>query len=597
MKALSLGITALSLALLTSCVYGGILAGPIIHPASGHVYYLLTQNTWTASQLEARNLGGDLVTIQDAAEQNWVFTNFASFGGTHKALWIGLTDSDAEGVFQWASRQDSSYNNWNGGEPNNSGNEDYVHMNPPTFPNAGTWNDLGNVSSFVAGGFTIPMHGVVEVDPVVLAGPLVNPANGHAYYLLTANDWLKSEAEAMKLRGHLVTINDAAEQDWVFKTFTQTSGPPRGFWIGLNDLGHEGLFTWVSGESATYRNWAPGEPNNGGPTQNESFAHIWPFGSNAGTPGLWNDLPEYTNYANFTLHGVVEVGAVRPGDCEAPPVGLVGWWPGDGNVRDLAGTNTAVRVNASFDPGFVDQAFNFTGSGSYVRVPPSPALAVTNTLSLEAWVWQDRTNQAVSRFLTITPDNVILSVTSGRFSFSLALAPNNTAAFHVVAAANSVEAQKWYHLVATYDGTNQSLYVNGTLAATALVGPPLVPIGQGVAPELFISFLSPQGLDGMVDEAALYNRALTPLEVRSHFVAGRAGMCKVTVFSDIETFFPGLVQLSIKGPPLESLQVHSSTNFVDWSPLTTVSNFTGAVQVSDPLAGAFTRRFYRAFAP
>jgi hypothetical protein len=199
--------------------------------------------------------------------------------------------------------------------------------------------------------------------------------------------------------------------------------------------------------------------------------------------------------------------------------------------------------------------------------------------------------------LTITPDNVILSVTSGRFSFSLALAPNNTAAFHVVAAANSVEAQKWYHLVATYDGTNQSLYVNGTLAATALVGPPLVPIGQGVAPELFISFLSPQGLDGMVDEAALYNRALTPLEVRSHFVAGRAGMCKVTVFSDIETFFPGLVQLSIKGPPLESLQVHSSTNFVDWSPLTTVSNFTGAVQVSDPLAGAFTRRFYRAFAP
>ena len=45
----------------------------------------------------------------------------------------------------------------------------------------------------------------------VLAGPLTNAANGHAYYLLSANSWTTSEAETRGLGGHLVTINDAAE--------------------------------------------------------------------------------------------------------------------------------------------------------------------------------------------------------------------------------------------------------------------------------------------------------------------------------------------------------------------------------------------------
>jgi hypothetical protein len=53
-----------------------------------------------------------------------------------------------------------------------------------------------------------------------IGGPVVNPANNHLYYLLDTTGWVESEDFAVNsLDGHLVTINDAAENQWVFDTF------------------------------------------------------------------------------------------------------------------------------------------------------------------------------------------------------------------------------------------------------------------------------------------------------------------------------------------------------------------------------------------
>ena len=40
----------------------------------------------------------------------------------------------------------------------------------------------------------------------ILAGPTINPANGHTYCLLSQNTWSNAEAEAISLGGHLATI-------------------------------------------------------------------------------------------------------------------------------------------------------------------------------------------------------------------------------------------------------------------------------------------------------------------------------------------------------------------------------------------------------
>ena len=81
-------------------------------------------------------------------------------------------------------------------------------------------------------------------------------------YLLTAPDltWEQAQAAAVARGGNLVSINDAAEEDFLQAEF----GTARDFWIGINDVENEGTFVWANGDPVTYTNWAPFEPNDFG---------------------------------------------------------------------------------------------------------------------------------------------------------------------------------------------------------------------------------------------------------------------------------------------------------------------------------------------
>jgi hypothetical protein len=157
-----------------------------------------------------------------------------------------------------------------------------------------------------------------QVSP--LAGPVINPANGHAYYLLPSASWTNSEAQAVSLGGHLATVNDAAENAWIAQTFSRFGGQDRPLWIGLTDREVEGKFVWVNGEPATSLKWntESGEPNNSaGSGYEEDFTYM--IESNAGNstliPGQWNDAPDSGFGVNHNICGVVEVvpgGAVTP---------------------------------------------------------------------------------------------------------------------------------------------------------------------------------------------------------------------------------------------------------------------------------------------
>lgn len=102
---------------------------------NGHSYYRSTGSmTWTDAKQACINMGGHLVTSTTLAENNFLF-------GLWPNGWIGLTDEAVEGQWRWVTGEPYSWSYWNGGEPNNSNNEDYIQ-----FVGGGKWNDLPNVS-------------------------------------------------------------------------------------------------------------------------------------------------------------------------------------------------------------------------------------------------------------------------------------------------------------------------------------------------------------------------------------------------------------------------------------------------------------------
>lgn len=146
----------------------------------------------------------------------------------------------------------------------------------------------------------------------IIVGPITNPANGHDYILLTTDNWTNSEAQAVALGGHLVTVDDQAEQDWVFDVFARAGGSGRAIWTGLRSLSDGAPFEWVSGDSSSYTHWAPGEPNFAA----EHFVYMLPTLNSTPLAGFWNNdydrsRATYTGSSysipQFDIFGVVEL--------------------------------------------------------------------------------------------------------------------------------------------------------------------------------------------------------------------------------------------------------------------------------------------------
>jgi hypothetical protein len=144
--------------------------------------------------------------------------------------------------------------------------------------------------------------GTLEVAEEV---PVLNPANGHYYQVVTTTvDWPTADQIAQSftyqgLQGHLVTISDAAEDQFVY--FTLAGGALGNAWLGAyQDMSSPtysepaGGWTWVTGEPFIYTNWYPGEPNNSTGGQ-EHYLGYWPADQ-------WNDYAASSaNVARFVV--------------------------------------------------------------------------------------------------------------------------------------------------------------------------------------------------------------------------------------------------------------------------------------------------------
>ncbi|RKU09651.1 hypothetical protein C6503_21085 [Candidatus Poribacteria bacterium] len=79
----------------------------VINPANGHAYKKIQCRDWHDAQQKAVEEGAHLVSINDETEQHWLQIIFRSH-----STWIGLTDVEKEGTWQWDSGEPVTYTNW-----------------------------------------------------------------------------------------------------------------------------------------------------------------------------------------------------------------------------------------------------------------------------------------------------------------------------------------------------------------------------------------------------------------------------------------------------------------------------------------------------
>jgi len=105
--------------------------------------------TWDQAKESASAMGGHLVSITSAAEQQIIDNLLISSGVPSGAYWIGLIETDIEGIYRWYNGEILDYTNWDPGQPDNaSGVESRGQVlwteeeGAATFNRRGKWNDL-----------------------------------------------------------------------------------------------------------------------------------------------------------------------------------------------------------------------------------------------------------------------------------------------------------------------------------------------------------------------------------------------------------------------------------------------------------------------
>ncbi|XP_064644550.1 macrophage mannose receptor 1-like isoform X2 [Lineus longissimus] len=208
-----------------------------------------------------RTYGGDLASIGDRAEDNYIRIQTKNLGGDQ---WlIGLNDIEKEGIFKWTDGSPVAYTNWNPGEPNDASpgdGEDCVELNPNI---GGYWNDvpcgstneIWGVDGYVCKSKQGPVAPTTGAPTFPGCSTFYDLGYGQSCYKFVEakKTFANAEADCLSNSGHLVAVSDASEQAYLSSQLALRS---EDYWIGLSNQGdNSGVYSWTSGAQDTFSNW------------------------------------------------------------------------------------------------------------------------------------------------------------------------------------------------------------------------------------------------------------------------------------------------------------------------------------------------------
>jgi hypothetical protein len=214
------------------------------------------------------------------------------------------------------------------------------------------------------------------------------------------------------------------------------------------------------------------------------------------------------------------------------PEGLVALWSGEGNGRDSVGGNDAVLTDTTFADGKVGQAFSLNGFCSFLKAPFHPANATDTGLTVTTWIKPSSSAGYHPIFQWRIPGipYVPLDLRMGHSPNDVGIIygnfiDENQSLYELISPPGMVIGGEFQFVAFTYNRASGEalLYLNGVVVSRAHMNAPLENLSRG---NFYIghsddedtppgSWSSGKYFAGLLDEVALYNRALTAEEIQA----------------------------------------------------------------------------------
>ncbi len=208
------------------------------------------------------------------------------------------------------------------------------------------------------------------------------------------------------------------------------------------------------------------------------------------------------------------VGYWRLGEGPDQPVGDSS---GNGNTGAYRGQVQIQQPGALADSA--DTAAQL--AGGYAEIPDSPSVSMTGPYTLEAWVKDAAGGPqgVIEKYDAPARNGYLMRLVNGNKLQSMNLADTLYASG---VSSKSVRQATWHHVASVYDGARLVIYIDGVeqvstpLAKSPTDGRASLKLGArgDDAAERFM---------GVLDEVAVYDKALSPAQVEAHYVKGVLG--------------------------------------------------------------------------
>ena len=216
-----------------------------------------------------------------------------------------------------------------------------------------------------------------------------------------------------------------------------------------------------------------------------------------------------------------------------PKDGLSGWWPFNGNANDESGNGNHGIVDratlTSDKHNKPNSAYKFYKTGSKIKIPDAKIL---NNPFLSLSFWVKTTDSSLQEYIYKGQEG---TANNEEYVINSNFSRKNSLEFRIKNNSNCIPANgwernindtvifdgNWHHVSATYDGIYSRIYVDADL--TSEIQRPFFPIDSCPGGDILFGkgWNNDANLDGILDDIAIWNRAITHAEVKTMYELNR----------------------------------------------------------------------------